>query len=298
MCLLRFLRPCAPRPAPQHGEGYHFPLFHAADGMCDATRGAIVAMLVAAKAKVDSTTPGGCSALWKAANEGFGDVVLKLIELKAGVNQVGWVRGVGLREWRVRSCGRSLKSPSLTHSLTHSLTNTQSLSHSRTHALFLTYTLTLLPWFRLLLLPRPPPVPPLPLPPPPVPRFPSSLHSLQVQKSTSISPLYNACFRGHHDVVGMLLDAKADPRFQRHQTGATALYTSAENGHARATELLLRAQCSPDEVTTKTHSSPLYVALASRARAYCVCVCVWVGGWFGGWVFQCLLFAGHQAGQW
>ena len=186
----------------RYGEGYHFPLFHAADGEIDSTRAEIVKLLLEAKGEVNATTPGGCSALWKACNEGHTNAVCTLVENGADVNLL--------------------------------------------------------------------------------------------QDKTTISPLYNACYRGHDDIVRFLIGAKADVNTQRKQTGATPLYTCAENGHAQIMReflhkvllhmqvtcsvpgvsnranfvllvsillvMLIEAKADVNEVTTKTHSSPMYIA--------------------------------------
>ncbi len=70
------------------GEGYHFPLFHASDGDSNTSRVDEVTLLLKAKAGVNFSTPGGCTALWKACNEGHTDVVNALIHHKADVNQL------------------------------------------------------------------------------------------------------------------------------------------------------------------------------------------------------------------
>ena len=48
----------------------------------------IITLLLEAKAEVNRRTAGGCSALWKASNEGHGESVRLLLDRQASVNLV------------------------------------------------------------------------------------------------------------------------------------------------------------------------------------------------------------------
>lgn len=73
------------KPVLHTSDRRHFPLFVAASGRIHATRVLIINALIEAKANVNHTTSGNCTALWKASNEGYVDTVIALLAHKADV---------------------------------------------------------------------------------------------------------------------------------------------------------------------------------------------------------------------
>jgi len=74
------------------------------------------------------------------------------------------------------------------------------------------------------------------------------------------TPVFVAAQEGHEEVLRVLLENTADPNKASADDGSTPVYVAAQDGHAEAVAVLLENNADPNLAETDDGSTPLYMA--------------------------------------
>jgi len=82
----------------------------------------------------------------------------------------------------------------------------------------------------------------------------------QASTDDGTTPLYMACFKGHIDVVRLLIEAGADINQARTDNGTTPLFMTCFKGHIGVVRLLIEAGADIDQARTDNGVTPFILA--------------------------------------
>jgi len=89
-----------------------------------------------------------------------------------------------------------------------------------------------------------------------------------VSVGPGLTPLYNAAFNGHADLMRLLAEENAAINMMT-EDGFSPLYISCQQGHASCVHVLLELGATPNAARPQEGATPLYIA-SQNGRASCV----------------------------